>query len=75
MLVTLFLANEDAANDNINAVADFYLNHILCGKDIIPPAYYSFLETFLYPWLYQYVHLKNILIKAVCSDLLTKQST
>ena len=44
---TLFLANEDAVNDNINAVADFYLNHILCGKDILPPDYYSFLETFL----------------------------
>jgi len=42
-----YMGCEDACDNNISTVNKDYLEHILCGRDILPLYYISFLESFM----------------------------
>ena len=42
-----YIAGEENCSDTLNIVSKDYLEHILCGRDILPADYVVFLESFL----------------------------
>ena len=42
-----YIAVEENCSDTLNIVSKDYLEHILCGRDILPADYVVFLESFL----------------------------
>ena len=44
-----YIGTEKFCDDELNVVNAEYLEHILCGKDLLPQEYFNFLQSF-YSW-------------------------